>query len=108
MSSDPQGKYSLDAERIKLNAYRLLCLFYANKEISQTSDPVDPTNSAALLERHFFAREMTDLLLSISIGIRVLDDQMLSLSPNSSFRKLYLARRDAVNSVHSCMMFDIT
>jgi hypothetical protein len=100
------GTYTLDAEKLKLNAYRLQCLFYANMEIARTSDPGNPTNAAALLERQFFSREMTELLLSVAIGIRVMDDQMLALNPDNELRIKYLAQRDFVNKKWRCMMFD--
>lgn len=106
MSSSSSGTYTLDAEKLKLNAYRLQCLFYANMEIARTSDPENPTNAAALLERQFFSHEMTELLLSIAIGIRVMDDQMLALNPDNELRIKYLARRDTMNKKWDCMMFD--
>jgi len=93
-------------ESIKLNAYRLLALFYANKEISRLSDPEQRNDSASQLERMFFAREMTNILLSIAIGVRVLDDQMKQTSNEAAPRQAYLQRRDSVNRKHSCMMFD--
>jgi hypothetical protein len=49
---------------------------------------------------------MTQLLLQVAIGVRVLDDQMLGLQPSSPERHQYLRRRDEVNRLHSCMMFD--
>jgi hypothetical protein len=100
------GTYTLDTESIRLNAYRLLCLFYANKEIARLSDPADRDDSASRLERSFFSREMTHLLLGIAIGLRVLDDQMLALPTNSATRQKYLLARDAVNRHPNCMMFD--
>jgi hypothetical protein len=74
--------YMLDTETLKLNSYRLVCLFYANKEVSRTSDPEQPDAGAAKLERNHFAREMTYLVLSIAIVVRVLDDQMRALPEN--------------------------
>lgn len=107
MPTSLPGTYTLDAEKLKLNAYRLLCLFYANIEIARTSDPNEPTNAAALLERQFFSREMTELLLSIAIGVRVLDDQMMALPADNKFRLEYMARRKLVNTTRHCMTFDM-
>lgn len=98
--------YTLDSETIKLNAYRLLCLFYANKEIARLSDPENRDDAASQLERAFFSREMTQLLLNISIGIRVLDDQMRGLAATDTTRQAYFRNRDEVNRRHNCMMFD--
>lgn len=98
--------YTLDTETLKLDAYRLLCLFYANKEISRLCDPDGDSSAPSSLERHFFSREMTKLLLGIAIGIRVLDDQMQSLGPDNPERQKYLERKDKVDRNHACMMFD--
>jgi hypothetical protein len=97
--------YTLDRETIKLNAYRLLTLFYANKEIARLSDPARRDDPASQLERAFFAREMTQLLLNIAIGVRVLDDQMKGLSNADPVRQAYFRRRDEVDRNHHCMMF---
>lgn len=98
--------YTLDKETIKLNAYRLLCLFYANKEIARLSDPDNQNDAAFQLERLFFAREMTQVLLNIAIGVRVLDDQMTCLAATDPARQAYLRTRDEVNLRHHCMMFN--
>lgn len=98
--------YTLDTETLKLNAYRLICLFYANKEISRTSDPEQPDTGAAKLERTHFAREMTYLVLNIAIAVRVLDDQMRALAEEDPQKKAYISRRGDVDRRHNCMMFD--
>jgi hypothetical protein len=33
------GKYTLDNESLKLDVYRLVCLFHANKQIARSSEP---------------------------------------------------------------------
>lgn len=106
MTEAVPGTYALDSEALKLNAYRLLCLFYANKEIARLCDPESPADAAVQLERRFFSREMTHLLLNIAIGLRVLDDQMLALPPGNANRQKYLVQRDRVNQRYQCMMFD--
>src|SRR5437899_1655108 len=103
----PLSSYVLDREAIKLNAYRLICLFYANKEIARLSDPMhEYPDAAALLERVFFARELTHLLLNIAIALRTLDDQMNALSTTDPLRMSYAKARENVNKRHNCMMFD--
>jgi hypothetical protein len=99
------GTYELDAQQIKLNAYRLGCLFFANKEIARRSDPASP-NAAAQLEQHFFVREMSHLLLQIAIALRVMDDQMRSRPSNDAKRAEYFNRRDDTDRQFQCMMFD--
>ncbi len=100
--------YILDKETIKLNAYRLLCLFYANMEIARLSDPEDRSDSASQLQSTFFAREMTQLLLNIAIRVRVLDDQMNNLAKTDPMRQSYFRTRDEVNARHryDMMLFD--
>jgi hypothetical protein len=99
------GTYELDAEQIKLNAYRLGCLFFANKEIARRSDPASPS-AAARLEQHFFVREMSHLLLQIAIALRVMDDQMRARPKNDAKRAEYFRRRDETDTQFQCMMFD--
>ena len=98
--------YTLDTETLRLNAYRLLCLFYANKEISRLRDPDGGDTSSSKLERHFFSREVTQLLLHIAIGVRVFDDQMNALPKDDPVKCAYLRRRDSVNQLHKYMMWD--
>jgi hypothetical protein len=107
MSSIPPGTYTLDAEKLKLNAYRLLCLFYATMGIARTSDPEKPNDAAATLERQFSSREMTVLLLSIAIGVRVTDGWVIALPSDNKFQIEYIERRDLVNAYWHCMMFNI-
>lgn len=99
------GTYELDAEQIKLNAYRLGCLFFANKEIARRSDPASPS-AAAQLEQHFFVREMSHLLLQIAIALRVMDDQMRARPKDDAKRAEYFRRRDDTDKRFQCMMFD--
>src|SRR5262245_23091382 len=98
--------YTLDKEELKLNLYRLVCLFHANKEIARSSDP-DVSNTVSELERQFFPREMTRLLLSIAVGVRVLDDQMNALPCEDPRRRAYETKRNGVNEYYkSIMWFD--
>lgn len=41
------SSYVLDREAIKLNAYRLICHFYANKEIARHTDPATRDSAIA-------------------------------------------------------------
>ncbi|MFV0664911.1 hypothetical protein [Denitromonas sp.] len=101
------SSYVLDRDAIKLDAYRLLCLFYANKEISRLSDPThEYPDASVLLERRFFPRELTRLLLSIAVALRTLDDQMEQLDSANAIRTRYMQARDRTNKNYDCMMFD--
>ena len=103
----PLASYVLDRESIKLHCYQLICLFYANKEIARQSDPThEYPDPAAQLERAFFARELTRLLLSIAIAVRTLDDQMNARRTDDPDRIRYVGNRDLINKRHHCMMFD--
>lgn len=100
------SKYILDREGIKLNAYRLICYFYANKEIARRSDPESINDNIAKLEDKYFFSEISKLLIEISISLRVLDDQMKSLPQDSEIRQFYDLAMDNANRHHNCMMLD--
>ncbi|NOU51293.1 hypothetical protein HG263_12220 [Pseudoalteromonas sp. JBTF-M23] len=98
--------YALDKESIKLNAYRLLCHFYANKEIARSVDPDNRDDPFAKLEDCYFHREMSKLLIDIAISLRILDDQMSKADEASDEVIAYNRRKTEVNRKYSCMMFD--
>lgn len=99
------ASYVIDRESIKLDGYRLLCLFYANKEIARRSDPVKEfPDAAAKLEDDYFARELTRLLLSIAIALRTLDDQMQGLAQSDDARTKYMAARQIANDHFTCVL----
>ena len=100
------SKYILDREAIKQNAYRLVCLFYANKEIARNADPENRDTGIAKLEDSYFFSEFSKLLIEIAISLRVLDDQVKSLTDGSEIKASYLESMDSVNRNHNCMMFD--
>lgn len=100
------SNYVLDREAIKLNAYRLICHFYANKEIARNCDPDTRDDAIAKLEDNYFFREISRLLLETAISVRVLDDQMKGLPNESELRSSYESAMAAVNKRYQCMMFD--
>ena len=100
------SKFILDRENIKLNAYRLISYFYANKEISKHSDPEKRDDSIAKLEDKYFFSEISKLLIEIAISLRVLDDQMKSLNQDSEIRRSYDLKMNETNQHYHCMMFD--
>jgi hypothetical protein len=100
------SNYVLDREAIKLNAYRLICHFYANKEIARQTDPHTRNDAIAKLEDKYFFREISRLLLEIAISIRVLDDHMKNLPLESELRSSYKAAMETVNNRYQCMIFD--
>lgn len=100
------SSYMLDREAIKLDAYRLICHFYANKEIARHTDPDTRDDAIAKLEDNYFFREMSRLLLELAISIRVLDNQMKKLKQAPEIRASYNAAMKGVNRRYSCMMFD--
>jgi len=103
---EPTSTHILDRELIKLNAYRLLTLFYANKEIARLSDPNRRDDMTSKLEKTFFSREMTKYLLNISIGVRVLDDQMKTRPADDPMRQKYFSEINKINQEYHCMMFE--
>ena len=100
------SSYVLDRESIKLNAYRLICHFYANKEIARHTDPDTRDDAIAKLEDNHFFREISRLLLEVAISLRVLDDQMKKMDEKSEIRSSYDAAMKEVNRRYNCMMFD--
>lgn len=100
------SSYVLDREAIKLNAYRLICHFYANKEIARHTDPDTRDDAIAKLEDNYFFREISKLLLEVAISVRVLDDQMKKVNETSEIRIHYDTAMEQVNRHYSCMMFD--
>lgn len=106
MASTLLASYDLNRETIKRDAYRLLCLFYANKEISRLSDPNRRDDAASQLERSYFGHEVSQLLIGIAISLRVLDDQMRSMPPESDERQRYEKLLNEVNHDFRCMLFD--
>ena len=100
------SRYVLDRESIKLNAYRLICHFYSNKEIARQSEPGIPSNGIARLEQRYFYREVSHLLLNIAMSLRVLDDLMKGMEASSELKKAHYKAMDNVNQRYLCMMFD--
>lgn len=91
------GRYVIDETEILRKAYRLLCLFFANKEISRRSDPDDPHASLASLKRAFFPAESTTLPIEIATLTRLYDDQMNKIDPCDSRRARYEQVRRVVD-----------
>jgi hypothetical protein len=98
------SKYILDIEVIKLNAYKLISLFYANKEISRTTEPGTKDGIAKLEDKYFFS-QVSKLLIEIAISIRVLDDQIKYSYSKSEIKTKYNTSMVAINKKHNCMMF---
>ena len=78
-------------------SYRLLCTFFANKEIARRSDPGDENAPLSTLESMFSEREASQLLLELAIGIRVLDDQMGMLSSDAEERRIFYEKKQIVD-----------
>jgi hypothetical protein len=73
------GKYVFDSNIILEKTYDLLCTFFANKEISRKSDPLDMNAPLASLEKRFFEAKVSRLLIEIAASLRVMGDQMNKL-----------------------------
>lgn len=100
-----RGKYLVDRGSVLKKAYNLLCLFFADKEISRRSDPSNENDPLKSLERMFFESEASSLLLEIAIAIRVLDDQMRKLPESDKDRIQYENLRFRVDS-YTYALFD--
>ena len=110
VSADQVGKlpdtYSVDGEAIRLHAYQLLSYFYANKEIARRSDPDSRDDHASTLEHRFFFAEVSKLLLSIAISLRVLDDKMRCLPATDDLRSSYEGAKECADRRYRCIMFE--
>ena len=90
--------YTINLDAIRLSCYRLYCLFAANREISQNSDPHNPSEPISCLEATFLPVEMTKLLIDIAISLRLLDDQVKNRSGDDPRRGAYTRALDVINS----------
>lgn len=97
------GKYIIEKGSVLRNAYILLCLFFASKEIARRTEPNDGLRE---LEDTFFGTEVSRLLIEIAISIRVFDDQMLLLPKNDPDRNLYFTARNEADKYHSIVFND--
>ncbi len=95
-ADQPAAKYTVDSISILRDCYRLLALVYASKEISRHDPPmaVGPGTASSLLEKRFYGEEVTSLILSVAIRLRIVDDQMKDTDERDSSRLKYLERRD--------------
>lgn len=103
MNSNHQ--YPIDSNSILQKAYYLICLLYANKEISRQSDP---EGSLALrsLENRFFRNEFTRLLIELAIAVRVHDDQMSNADQSDPKRALYFSLKAEVDRLDYTLFGD--
>lgn len=100
-----EGKYIFDKSFILEKAYDLLCIFFANKEISRRSN-IDDQISLAKLEERYFEAKASRLLIEIAASIRVNDDQMKNLPESSNERQLYYSLITEVDSYNFDMFHD--
>jgi hypothetical protein len=70
------GTYVIERTEVLRKAYRLLCIFFANKEIARRSAPDEDDAPLKALERLFLEADASRLLVEVAVAVRVLDDQM--------------------------------
>lgn len=97
--------YLIEKNEILLKAYQLLCLFFANKQISSIAHPEVPLEPLKRLETRFLFTQVSTLLLEVAILFRTLDDQMKK-SPESPQRAQYLLQLERTNNNYAPMLFD--
>lgn len=105
--SDGKRQYVIDSTLVLQKTYRLLCTFFANKEIMRRSHPRDKDAPLSSLENMFFVREASQLLIEIAGSIRVLDDQMRNLSEDDTRRQTYYERRYLVDKYQYGLFDDL-
>ncbi len=89
--------YTIDKATILKKSYLLLCLFFANKEISRRCGPYKNKSSLSSLEGQFFHAEASQLLIELAIAIRIRDDQMHNLPEDEDTRIAYKERKKGVD-----------
>lgn len=99
------GTHVIDPRGVGLKAYRLLCAFFADKEISRRTMPNDPTDGLRRMQRLYFESEVSGLLIEIAAAVRVLDDQM-RLLPAGDFRRTDFERRMRATDGYVFGLFD--
>jgi len=101
------GSYIINQGSVLRKTYTLLCLFFADIEISRRSDPNDKNFSLKSLEEIFFEVEASRLLLEIAIAVRVIDDQMNKLSKTDCRKISYEKTRAEVDSYDYAIFDDL-
>jgi hypothetical protein len=99
------GTYVIERAEVLRKAYRLLCIFFASKEIARRSDPDDGQASLRALERLFLEADASSLLVEIAVALRVLDDQMRRRSESCTERLEHERRMESVKN-YAYGMFD--
>jgi len=66
----------IDRDVIRLQAYLLLNLFHANHGLAYEHRFDDPKDTLGQLHQDFYLSEITRLLVSIAVSIRMFDDQL--------------------------------
>jgi hypothetical protein len=92
-----QGKYIIDRNSILQKTYTLMCMFFAEKEISRRTDPNEPTSALKSLESIFFESETSKLLLEVAIALRVIDEQMTKLPKEDVKRIQYQNKKEEID-----------
>jgi hypothetical protein len=94
-----KGSYNFDRGFLLKQAYMLLCLFFADKEISRHSDPTDKDAVFTSLKNRFFETEVTKLLMELATLVRVLHDQMEKRPDSDPYKIKYVKQREATSKL---------
>lgn len=97
--------YLIEKNEILLKAYQLLCLFFANQQISRIAHPENPLEPLKRLETRFLFTQVSTLLLEAAILFKTLDDQ-IQKSPESPSRTRYMQQLSRTNENYGPMLFD--
>ena len=94
---DTTNQYHISVESIRLSAYRLITIFYANIEVNRRSDP-----KIESLEQAFFKNEFSEHLIRMAVLIRLFEDQIRNQERSPEGEK-YLNRLRHVNERFDCL-----
>ena len=79
--------HAIDRDVIRLQAYHLLNLFLANYGLACEHRFDDPKDTLGQLHQDFYLSEITRLLVSIAVSVRMLDDQLKGGEDHAASRK---------------------
>lgn len=101
------GTYQIDKNIILEKAYDLMCVFFADKEISRKSNPDDVQDPLKSLKNLFFYSKASRLLIELAVSLRVIDDQMRALPDEDQSKHEYFKAITEVDNFDFGLFDDI-
>jgi len=93
--------HAIDRVVIRLKAYHLLNLFHANQGLAYEHRFDDPKDTLGQLHQDFFLSEITRLLVSIAVSVRMFDDQLKGGTDSAAY-VTFVGEVDTGGNIDSC------